>query len=551
MTTSFTVRDALKLKVFAEAELLAGAGGLDHVITSVSVVEVLHATSYYRGGELQISALYSAANDIDSQLQVIRNLSTYGCAGLVLCHLGFWLKDISPRLLDLANELDFPIIKAPPQTAYFEIIMAVTDCILQLQNQNLTYSLNVHDQMSAVILQGNDAPDLLFALEHLVKRPVMLFDPRGEIITCNHSRYNQDVLHAIQSFLIQKKDMILLSAENLYLPNPVKEEERILLTPVISDDSYYGHLVVLNADDLGDMDYIALTQSKTALAIISMRKIRWEENLRTMKKEFLYDLITINFKDAEDIKEKGANLGYSIERIKVVMLVDILAFNQVKENLTEQEIHKIKQSFMRIVQGEVNQYGFQSPLLNYSDKLAIFFSPQKNEDERAIFASVHHLAEDIIRQVAQDLNQKVFIGIGDLCDTPLDIKKSHEQAVRATFVGKAIYQEPSYIDYRSLGIYNDFYDLALKPEGCAWGSQMFEPLKEYDKGNSGSLTETFKMLLKNNLDTMATAKALYVHKNTVLHRKNKIIKVLNKDPFVDPYLLQYQIALLLEKFNQK
>ncbi len=551
MTANFTVRDALKLKVFSEAELLAGAGGLDHVITSVSVVEVLHATSYYRGGELQISALYSAANDIESQLQVIRNLSTYGCAGLVLCHLGFWLKGISPRLLDLANELNFPIIKAPPQTAYFEIIMAVTDCILQLQNQNLAYSINVHDQMAEVILRGKDSPELLLSLEHLVKRPVMLFDPRGEIITCNHSRYSPEELQTIKSFLMRNKDTMLLSTENLYLPNPFNEKQNILLTPVISDDIYYGHLVVLEAEDLSDMDFIALTQSKTALAIISMRKIRWEENLRTMKKEFLYDLITINFKDAEDIKEKGGNLGYTIDRIKLVMLVDILAFNQVKENLTEQEIHKIKQSFMRIVQGEVNKYSVQSPLLNYSDKLAIFFSPQKHEEEQAVYAAVSHLAEDIICRVAQDLKQKVFIGIGGLCETPLEIKKSHEQAVRATVIGKALYQEPSYIDYQSLGIYNELYELALKSQGFSWGSQMFQPLEESDQETGGSLTETFKVLLKNNLDTMATAKALYVHKNTVLHRKNKILKVLEKNPFIDPYLLQYQIALLLEKFNQK
>ena len=54
---------------------------------------------------------------------------------------------------------------------------------------------------------------------------------------------------------------------------------------------------------------------------------------------------------------------------------------------------------------------------------------------------------------------------------------------------------------------------------------------------------TLKCLLTNGTNTMDTAKEMYVHKNTILQRKSKIIELLGYSPFEMPNLLNFLIII--------
>ena len=60
--------------------------------------------------------------------------------------------------------------------------------------------------------------------------------------------------------------------------------------------------------------------------------------------------------------------------------------------------------------------------------------------------------------------------------------------------------------------------------------ELFQPLIEYDKSNHASLLHTLSVYVEHNASLAATAKALYVHENTLKYRLNKIRAMMNVDP---------------------
>ena len=79
--------------------------------------------------------------------------------------------------------------------------------------------------------------------------------------------------------------------------------------------------------------------------------------------------------------------------------------------------------------------------------------------------------------------------------------------------------------------------------------ELIEPLRTYDKKSNSCLEETYRVLLECNLDTNLVAQRMYIHKNTVLQRKRKIIELCPRDPFDLENRLQFQFARVLNELT--
>lgn len=95
MNKNTTVVDCLNLPALREAELIAGAKGLNRPVSSVSVLEwpVVEALSkdVLIGNEFVISALVQIKDDVEKQCDLIRHLSSMGTACLAIFYAGMFL----------------------------------------------------------------------------------------------------------------------------------------------------------------------------------------------------------------------------------------------------------------------------------------------------------------------------------------------------------------------------------------------------------------------------------------------------------------------------
>ena len=113
-----TVNDCLKLPILSKATVVAGKGGLNRVVSGISVLEtsniIFDEYSYKSlGGELVVTGFITCYDDINGILRCVESFSKSADAGLIIFYLGIYLKEIPEQVIRLADELDFPIIVMP------------------------------------------------------------------------------------------------------------------------------------------------------------------------------------------------------------------------------------------------------------------------------------------------------------------------------------------------------------------------------------------------------------------------------------------------------
>lgn len=119
---SISLADVLRLPSMAGAKVLSGHNALNQPVDSVNVLEYAEigseleqffSSNHYEGSEVIITAFSNIRNDVDSQCENIRRYHRIGAVGFILFYVGFLLPEVDQRLIDLCNELDFPLICMP------------------------------------------------------------------------------------------------------------------------------------------------------------------------------------------------------------------------------------------------------------------------------------------------------------------------------------------------------------------------------------------------------------------------------------------------------
>ena len=144
-----------------------------------------------------------------------------------------------------------------------------------------------------------------------------------------------------------------------------------------------------------------------------------------------------------------------------------------------------------------------------------------------------------------ELRIKTVIGIGTVSDHLRELADSYKEAQTAIDVGKVFDTEKSIIDYENLGIGRLIYQLPTTL--C----EIF--LSEVFKKNSiDSLDQetlfTINKFFENNLNVSETSRKLFVHRNTLVYRLEKIKKLTGLDLRQFDHAIVFKVALMVRKY---
>jgi carbohydrate diacid regulator len=139
-------------------------------------------------------------------------------------------------------------------------------------------------------------------------------------------------------------------------------------------------------------------------------------------------------------------------------------------------------------------------------------------------------------------NSDVRVAYGNIVQDLKDVSKSYKEAGMALEVGKVFYVEKSVLAYSELGIGRLIHQL---PASLC---EMF--LKEVFGGDITGVFEedeltTVFAFFDNNLNISETARQLYVHRNTLVYRLEKIQKKTGLDVRVFEDALTFKIAIMV------
>ena len=159
-----------------------------------------------------------------------------------------------------------------------------------------------------------------------------------------------------------------------------------------------------------------------------------------------------------------------------------------------------------------------------------------------------NVTTDVIRDFRHRLEVrmpeiKCFIGIGsrmkDLGNLSIAYKRARAALEMAVYTGRDC------IRFDEMGVYRLLYlvpDEALLRE---MSSDLLRPLLLYDQKNDGQLLETLEKYLYFQGSYMAMAEDMFIHRNTLMYRMNKIRKLLGTDLSTAEDMVTYHIACLI------
>ena len=140
---SVTVEDVLKLSTLRNARVVAGKSALQNIVNGVTVFEYkapmelqdrfFQHTDRHLASCLVLTSFASIRDDEDLQLRYLRRIAVGGDAALVIFYSGVVMESVRPSLIQLAEDLGFPLIVMPEgrlSLTYADVISEVSEAVL-------------------------------------------------------------------------------------------------------------------------------------------------------------------------------------------------------------------------------------------------------------------------------------------------------------------------------------------------------------------------------------------------------------------------------------
>ncbi|MDD6226076.1 MAG: helix-turn-helix domain-containing protein [bacterium] len=273
----------------------------------------------------------------------------------------------------------------------------------------------------------------------------------------------------------------------------------------------------------GNDDY---AQRYVQLLAISLSNIKQYYDEKYDRSNFIKSVILDNILPG-DIYLKARELHFNSEVTRVCLLIKITSKTDVSSYDIIQNLFPDKSKDFVI---NINE-----------TEIALVKEIKPNIDSK----DLEKLASSIVDTLSSEFYTHCVVGIGTTVTGIKDLAKSFKEAQVALEVGKVFDTERTIISYDNLGIARLVYQLPTTL--C----EMF--LREvFKKGSIESLDQetlfTIQKFFENNLNVSETSRKLFVHRNTLVYRLEKIKKLTGLDLREFEDAIVFKVALMVKKY---
>ena len=272
--------------------------------------------------------------------------------------------------------------------------------------------------------------------------------------------------------------------------------------------------------------------------------------------------------DSEDVYMVGKIAGFQIQNLLVaykerfdkdnfiknllldnLLLVDI--YNRAKKLHIDTEVRRV----VFIVETNRDKDG------NELEKIRGIFGGKSKDfvtavDEKNIivvrevadnesYDDLDKTAESIVNLFRQDADSNVHVAYGTIVNEIKEVSRSYKEARMALDVGKIFFEENDVIAYSTLGIGRLIYQLPI-PLCKMFIKEIFDG-RSPDDFDEETLT-TINKFFENSLNVSETSRQLYIHRNTLVYRLDKLQKATGLDLRVFEDAITFKIALMVVKY---
>lgn len=287
----------------------------------------------------------------------------------------------------------------------------------------------------------------------------------------------------------------------------------------VYDDRQLENILIAKGDseDVYMIGKVAVCQLQN---LIIAYKERFDKN------NFIQNLILDNLL-LVDIYNRAKKLHIPIEAKRIVYMIE------TKNEKDNNAIETVKSLFS-------NRNG--DFVTAVDEKNIILVKELKDNDTPEELEAIANTLVDMLNSEAM---VQVRVSYGTIVKEIKEISKSYKEAKMALDVGKIFYAEKNIVGYGSLGIGRLIYQLPM-PLCEMFMNEVFQEMTP-DDFDEETIT-TINKFFENNLNVSETSRQLFVHRNTLVYRLEKLQKSTGLDIRVFDDALTFKIALMVVSY---
>jgi carbohydrate diacid regulator len=172
----------------------------------------------------------------------------------------------------------------------------------------------------------------------------------------------------------------------------------------------------------------------------------------------------------------------------------------------------------------------------------------KTLEKKYTIEGIENYSKSIIDILNSEILINVKIGLSSIKSVLKDLRKSYTEAKTALLVGKIFEQKKIVYKYDNLGIGRLINSL---PENLC--NIFLSEIFKYDifENFDNEISQTIEKFFENNLNVSETSRKLYVHRNTLVYRLDKIQKLTGYDIRKFDDAIIFKFALMVKRYLDK
>ena len=520
-TQPIRLNDLFRLSLTESCHWLAGDKELPRAVHWVAI----HRDLVQPGDILLVPA-----SQVDNS--TIREAVDQGAVAILL------LGDTSPKL---KPSDDFPVIQLPGEWDPQVVQRLLLTVLINQRAAVIERGVRIHTQLSELEAEGAGLDGLVRAMADLSGRGVIVQDKRGQVLAqCTSSALLsiwEDVLQRLtplsslpEHFLDRKKVGLKGEMVEQEIPGGLVR----LVGPITVAEVARGYLSIIALQgELDALDHLVAQHGGVVCAIEMAR----HKAVREAEKRLRGDLLTAILE--ESLTPRDAALWAQTMGLDLAQSHVILRFAWEGQTIPS------RRRLETLVNGEVSRMGLRV-IVNPMGSEVICICQVPSDGMRPEPAL--EMARRVLAQGQREYaNIPIRCGIGIPAEEINSWRSSFRQAGQALEMARRLdVDRPLY--YPDLSIYRLLFQIEHNPELIAFQEETIGPLLAQE--NSQELLHTLEAYFEHHGNVSQTAEALYIHRNTLIYRMERIATILNRTLDDPENRLALQLALYIQRMNR-
>lgn len=525
-----TIEEVWRQALPAESKLLAGRAGLAREVTWAATMRT-RAPVFDRleGGELALVPLANLGL-LDEQVTlpyVIRHLAENNVAGLAV------LGEVPAEALEAAEAAGTPLIALPAGTRMNELERGVIRFIYARQALLQQQTAELSRQLDRLVLERRGLGGVAQTLARLTERGVVIADRQGAIL---HLAGSGTVSEEVLATAWQTPAEMVAWARQRGLNSTDPPTARMTLNApglgawvaaIVDGESLAGCVALVGpSGELGERERQVVGRAGAACAIEFFKRREVVEKELSLQRPFIDDWITGNFGDWAAMVERGQYFNHDLSVPYVPWLIEWQVSSSANGRAPLLSDESLSRALLERIDDEVKRWQ-QAALysLRPGRIVALIACPTEADAERL----AKRAEQTRQRLVTAWPDLVISAGIGRREPDPAQLPRSYREAQQALSMGRRLFGPGRTTTFGELGIYRLLFHLHGRTELEQFYQETVGRLVEHDRRTEGDLVKTLEAFFAHHGNVSKTAEALYLHRNTLIYRLDRIGEITGLD----------------------